>query len=253
VKVGFLFNIIKVSFDEDSLIGNFICWKIGPIRGTYRVWASASLPLGLKSPRFVADVVAYDRSVSTSTALNIPFNPGYVITEIVTRIGTDMSLEAKGMRFFNSENLKGFVVDGKLSKSEKKFNTKRDKWRLLTGPQGTLMNRSRWSDNFLDQAESVEVSYIDDLEDPDGPEFHAGQVGHASSVARLKKLKPDKYFIFIEWYWPPHFYDPMNPDQINLKVVQNYLDFQDAPLTFSIGENHCVNKVRPVPAKKWKK
>ncbi len=252
VKIGFLFNIIKVSFDEDSLIGNFICWKMGPIRGTYRVWASATLPFGLKSPRFIADVVAYDRSISTSTALNVPFNPGYVITEIVTRIGTDMSPEAEGMMFFNSENLKGFKVDGVMSKAEKNFNKKRDTWRLLTGPQGTLMNRSTWSENFLDQAESVEVSYVDDISSPDKPEFHEGQLGFANSVARLKKLKPDKYMIFIEWYWPPHFFDPENPDKLNLEVVKHYLHFQDEPLKFAVEGNQGVNKAIPVPAKKWK-
>ncbi len=252
VRIGFLFNMIKVSFDEDSLIGNFICWKKGPIRGTYRVWASATLPLGLKSPRFIADVIAYDSSISTSTALNVPFNPGHVITEIVTWIGTDLSPEAKGMRFFNSENLQGFKIDGEMSKAEKRFSKKRDTWRLITGPQGTLMNRSTWSDNFLDQAESVEINYIDDVKSADGPEFHEGQLGHASSVARLKKLKPGMYNIFIEWYWPPNFYDPQNPEKINLEVVQHYLNFQDNPLTFAIEENTGKNKAIPVPAKKWK-
>ncbi len=252
VQIGFLFNVIKVSFDEDSLIGNFICWQKGPIRGTYRVWASAILPLGLKSPRFLADIIGYDSSISTSTVLNVPFNPGYVITEIVTRIGTDMSPEAKGMLFFNSENLEGFRVDGLMSEREKHFNNKRDTWRLVTGPQGTIMNRSTWSDNFLDQAESVEVEYIDDEGSPDQPEFYEGQIGHACSVAKLKKLKPGTYTIFIEWYAPPHFYDPQNANKINLEVVRHYLDFQDNPLEFTISERHGINQARPVPAKKWK-
>ncbi len=252
VEVGFLFNTIKVSFDEDNLIGDFLCWKTGPIRGTSRVWAAAKLPFGLKSPRFVADVVGYDKSISTSTVLNVPFNPGYVITEITTRIGTDLSPEAYGMRFFNSENLQGFKIDGHMSTQEESFNPKRDTWRIITGPQGTVMNRSTWSENFLSQAETVEVGYLDDIQSPDPPESLDGQIGHSYSLAKMKKMKPGTYNINIEWYWPSHFYDPKNPDKINLEVVNHYLNFQDNPLQFLASEMQGINKTKPAPAQKWK-
>ena len=251
-NVGFLFNIIKVDFNEDRLIANFLCWKMGPIRATTRAGAQAILPMGLRSPRFVADVIGYEKGVSSSTVLNIPFNPGYVTTEIGARIGTDLSPDAHGMYFFNSENLQGVLIDGVMSEEECHLSDKRDTWRLITGAQGTLMNRSTWSEPFLEQAKTVKMGYLDDAGAPDSPDDHEGQIGHAHSIAKVRTLKPDTYLIFIEWYFPPFLFDPQNPTTLDIKKVEDFLNFQDYPLEFVIESERGVNKSRPVPAKMWK-
>jgi hypothetical protein len=250
VDVRFMFSLLSIKFDEDSLMGNFICWKKGPIRGTYRVYAQARLPMGLKSPRFIADVIGYRAIISTTTALSVPFNPGYVITKLVTRIGTDLGPKAYGMLFFNSENPQGFLIDGRTSEEEKQMQPAMDSWRLITGPQGTLMNRSFWSKSFMEQVPDIRITYTDDLEKPDLPEFIPGQIGNSTSVAEVKSLKAGKYLIGIEWYWPPHFYDSMSDGTLNMAVVQQYLNYQDRPLEFQVGGRKGVSLARPLPPKK---
>jgi len=166
LRLRFLFGSIKIHFDEDSLTGEFFAWRRGAIRGTYRVWAVANLPMGLKSPRIVADIVQVGENIiSTGTLLHVPFNPGYVLTDMSTRIGTDLSAEAKGMRFYNSNNRNGILIDGTPKEAVKKMDRGRDDWRLICGPQGAMMNRSYWSPNFIEQAKSIQVYMVDDVDE----------------------------------------------------------------------------------------
>ena len=250
VDIRLMFSLVHLRFDEDSLIGNFLSWQDGPVRKTYRVWARARLPLGLKSPRFVADVICYPSIVSTVTALSVPFNPGYVISRLVTRIGTDMNPNAYGMLFCNSKNPEGFVVDGRQSPQEKHMDPAMDAWRVLTGPQGTLMNRSFWSESFLEQAREVRIDFVDRLDEEDPPEFDAGQIGNTSSVAEVSSLEAGKYLIGIEWYFPPFAYTRGPAGPLDLDVVDAYQAYQDRPLELRVGSRVAASRVRPAPPKK---
>jgi len=250
VDIKLMFSLLSIKLDEDEMSGDFIAWNQGPVRGTLRVGARVKLSLGLKSPRFIADVVEYRTMCSTVTELSVPFNPGVVISKLVTRIGTDMSYEAFGMMFYNSENPDGFLIDGRTSEQEKGVKTDIDTWRLVTGPQGSLMNRSFWSKDFLKQIHDNRISYHDDLEKPIPPESEPGQIGHVSSVSEVKSLKAGKYFIGIEWYWPPFFYGSGKAGSLNREIIQQYLNYQDRPLTYQISGKQGVSRTQPRPPKK---
>jgi len=249
LRIRFLFGSLKISFDEDSLTGEFFAWKSGPVRGTYRVWAMANLPLGLKSPRIVADVIQIGENIiSTTTSLRVPFNPGYVITDMSTRIGTDLNRRAEGMKFYNSNNLQGALIDGKPDPTEKGLSRERDEWRLICGPHAALMNRSYWCPRFLKQARSVEVYLVDDLAVGDPPEFSKGQIGAVFSEATVGNLKAGEYAIGIEWYFLNDFPCAQGPD---LETIHQFLRYQDAPLLLGVAGTAVPNKSVPALGTPW--
>lgn len=243
LRIRFLFGSVAVSFDEDSLTGAFFAWRSGPVRGTYRVWAVANLPLGLKSPRIIADVIQVGENIiSTTTSLNVPLNPGYVITDMTTRIGTDLNSAAEGMKFYNSNNLSGASINGRTDPDEGTSNREKDSWRLIYGPQACLMNRSYWSPEFVRQARSIRVFMIDDVSKEDPPESHKGQYGAVYSEAVVGNLKAGRYDIGIEWYFLNDFYRPEGP---RFDVIDHYLRYQDAPLVLTIQGKTFPNKSMP--------
>lgn len=243
LRVRFLFGTVALNFDEDSLTGAFFAWRSGPVRGTYRVWAVANLPLGLKSPRIIADVIQVGENIiSTTTSLNVPLNPGYVVTEMTTRIGTDLNGTAEGMKFYNSNNLSGASINGRADPAETTLNSQKDSWRLIYGPQACLMNRSYWSPEFVRQAKSIKVVMVDDVSKEDPPEYHQGQFGAVYSEAVVGNLKPGRYDIGIEWYFLNDFCRPEGP---RFDVIDHYLRYQDAPLVLTIEGKTFPNKSMP--------
>ncbi len=243
LRVRFLFGTMSLHFDEDSLTGEFFAWKSGPVRGTYRVWAVANLPMGLKSPRIIADVIQVGENIiSTTTILKVPINPGYVITDLTTRIGTDLNPDAIGMTFHNSNNTSGALINGAPDPSDTKLNTDKDSWRLIYGQHGCVMNRSYWSDAFVAQARGIRVYMVDDVTKTDPPESHKGQFGAVYSEATVGNLKAGEYAIGIEWYFLNNFYRAEGPCR---QTIEEYLAYQDAPLKLMIQGKSVCNKSLP--------
>ena len=106
------------------------------------------------------------------------------------------------MKFYNSNNLEGFYIDGKMSEAEKKFNPQNDEWRLVTGPQGTMINATFWDRRFREQGE-ITAYYSDDVTVTDPPEDIPGNFGAFGTRARFEKLKHGDYYLLAAWYLPP--------------------------------------------------
>ncbi len=172
--------------------------------------------------------------MSVPIETHVPFNPGNLLTDYTMRIGTDWHYgdnkpgTDSGIRFFNSNNRDGVVVDGKMSQKEKDWNTTRDKWRILTGPPGTVAFRSYWDPYYQEQAE-ISVAYTDDINAGDPPEFHPGQVAMHYSISRVKSLEPRTYDILLEWYGPPYF-KKKNGEGYDWDFFYQYLNILDHPV-----------------------
>ena len=111
------------------------------------------------------------------------------------------------------------------------------------------MNRAYWSPDFVKQAKSIRVHYVDNAKEKDPPEGFDGQFGAVYSEATVGKLEAGDYSIGIEWYYLNNFYDP---ERLRLEVIQEYLKYQDDPLLLKIGNNIVPNKSVPTAAKPWK-
>jgi len=127
-------------------------------------------------------------------------------------------------------------VDGRTSPQENdRWNNDRDAWRLMTGKQGTIMNRSFWDERYLKQMKWVRVNYTDDMNTMDKPEEDPGMIGYISQTNRVEGIKKDRYYSYLEWYWPPSFLFPGPGHTYRPGDEKSYLDIADHPVRLRSG------------------
>ncbi len=238
VTMAFLFGLLKFRVNESKVRFFEAAYKDGPVRLVRNIQIIVSLPLGIKAPGIAVDLLWYDTIVDVPTVIDIPFNPDHFYTYLELVVSEDHGPGAIGMQVFNSNNLEGFVVDGRTSPQEKgRWEDERDAWRLMTGPQGTSMNRSFWDETYLKQMEWVKVNYVDDIREPDPPENEPGMLGMIMQTNRVGGIKKARYYSYLEWYWPPSFLFS-GPDQTyRVGDEKHYLDIADHPIRLRVGGN----------------
>jgi len=248
-RVRLVFGSVKITVTEDDFSGSTLAVRDGPVRCTRRCWGQMHLPLGLKTPRIVADVIGYDTMFVCPVELSIPINPGLVLTDLTLYSGTDLNEAAAGGRWFNSNNLPGFRVDGIPSEDETGMDPALDEWRLVTGPWGAMMNRSIWDERFRDQAE-ITIRFTDDVRAPDPPEYHPGQIGMAYNYSTVRNLRAGDYTAELDWFFPVRLQAPEGGNGGAVPPeVKAYLDMYDHPLRISTGGAWFASQPRPKGAR----
>jgi len=238
ITMAFLFGSLKLHFDEGSVTFYEAAYKDGAVRLVRNLQIIIHLPLGIKAPGFAVDLIWYDTIVDVPMVIDLPFNPKYVLSYLELKIGEDHAPGAIGMRVYTSNNLKGCLVDGKTEEdAETNWNTERDQWRLITGKQGTCMNRSFWDERYLKQMKWIKVQYIDDVTKPDPPEDDPGMLGMILQTNRVEGIKKDRYFSYLEWYWPPSFLFTGPDHTYRVGDEKAYLNIADHPVKLTAGKN----------------
>jgi hypothetical protein len=244
VRVRLLFGTLALNVTEDDSSGDTLAVRDGPVRCLRRCWGRIHLPMGVKTPRIISDVIGYDTMFVCPVELSIPVNPGLVLTDLTLYSGTDLNAQAFGSRWYNSANPSGVLVDGRPESEEKALSTALDQWRLVTGDFGTMMNRSLWDPSFQRQAK-ITIRYTDDVRVADPPEYHAGQIGMAYNYSTVRNLKPGRYVTELDWFFPLRFHPPGSAGEMNSRKVQEYLDMYDHPLEIFTGAGWFPNRPRP--------
>jgi len=243
LTVAFVFGALKYRVNESKVSFYEAAYKDGPVRLVRNIQVIISLPLGIKAPGIAVDLLWYDTIVNVPMIINLPFNPGYLYTYLELLVGEDHAPGAVGMKIYNSNNLEGYVVDGRTSPQEDgRWDNSRDTWRLMTGPQGTIMNRSFWDEDYLKQMKFVRVDYIDDITRLDPPESEPGMLGMIAQTNRVEGIKKARYYSYLEWYWPPSFLF-RDPRQIySLGDEKHYLNIADHPVRLGIQGKTMENR-----------
>jgi hypothetical protein len=244
-----LFGKIRVDADETNMIGGIDSISQGYVRGYGRQWLTVALPLGLEAPRVYSDVFTYDRVIVSPMQLNIPFNPGSIITRAGIEFGYDLNEAAYGMRFYSPNCMDGVTIDGKMSEKERALSTDWVPWFLITGPQASLIFRVDIERALVDQTID-HLTYIDDREQAFPPEDIPGSIGYQQTTIEMKSVRAGHYDFRIEWYFPPNFYKDGGYDK---KMLQEFLDIKDAPLIIRVdgitAENHSIDPPPLCPKK----
>ncbi len=230
-KIRFLPTI---RLNEESLSSDVLAYKRGPIRVVRRVEQWVGFFFNMKLMRTFSDVYQYRNTTTVPVTVHIPGSlQKLFIKEAVVRFGTDYGPNAIGSMTYNSNNLQGFVVDGKMDDGEENFNPAPDSWRVLTGPCGTFMTRSL----FYDPPKGFKISMglIDDLDYKDPPEQSPGCLGYMWQDWDLTSAKGfvGDYQFYLEFSHPPKY-------QLGDEVP--YLNYLDHPLKLIIGENKVENQ-----------
>jgi len=243
LTMAFVFGSLKFRADESSVNFYEAAYKNGPIRLIRNIQIIISLPLGIKAPGIAVDLLWYDTIVNVPMIIDIPFNPKYLLSYLELTVGEDHAPGAVGMKIYNSNNLEGFVVDGRTSPQEgDRWNEDRDEWRLMTGPQGTIMNRSFWDQRYLEQMKWVKVSYRDDMNALDKPEEYPGMIGMIAQTNRVVGIKKDRYYSYLEWYWPPSFLFSGPGQTYRPGDEKAYLNIADLPVRVRTASARSENR-----------
>ena len=83
---------------------------------------------------------------------------------------------------------------------------------------------------------SIKVEYFDDITKDHPPEEEPGMLGMIVQSNRVEGIKKDRYYSYLEWYWPPRFLFT-GPDQTyQVGDEQTYLNIADHPVMLRVGE-----------------
>ena len=240
IWTSLFFGLIKFSLNENNVIGELDQYKEGSVRAFGRNWLQIALPTkiaNIKSPKIFLDIFCFDTMILIPMTIHVPFNAKIVGVKAGLSYGYDLNEDAFGMKFYNSENLEGFVIDGRMDEAEHAMNHDLDEWRCITGPQGTMVTSSVWDKGYLDMAK-ISIEYIDDLNQKVEPEDLAGQIGYHYNQSMTELSKPGYYDALLCWYFPPNFYDP---NRFKIEMIEEYVAIRTKPVKIKAGERRFKN------------
>ncbi len=240
-EVRFLFGMLRIRLDESNFVGGASKYKKGPVRCVIRSWLGFKLPFrlhNLKTPKFYIDDYCYDTMVLVGATTSMPFNPGYVVTDLKMSIGYDLhDPRGYGMRWYNSNNLEGFLADGVTSPMEAEYDNSLDRWKCIIGPNGWMVHTSSWDKEYYEQAD-IKSYYKDDIKSYSPPENYPGNLAYYRTLSTIKDLEPRKYRFQMDWYWPYNLYDP---DGVRLDIIDQIVNIKEKPLVIKVGSRQVTN------------
>jgi hypothetical protein len=237
INLNLLFSSLSIKLNEEQLQSNVVGYKQGPIRVIRRVEQYKRIPGGMKAVRVVTDVLYYSNTITVPVLVNIPFQLDKLLTSAVVNFGTDYNETASGSYLYNSNNLQGIYVDGKMDDGEKNVKPEMDAWRLITGPIGTHMTRTILPPEFKKDV-SVKINVIDDADFKNPPETYPGTYGCIWQSWDVSKLKRGKYYLNLEFYVIPNY---------KLGDEKGYVNYMDHALRIRCGTQEKVSQPLFIP------
>ncbi len=218
------FSLLKVKVNEEKMSAKVVGYRDGPIRLVRRLNYWADLGLGIRSPKFEADIIYYDTFMNAPVTTHIPVSLDLFFSAASGEIGTDYNHKAYGMIFKNSNNPEGTLIDGRMSPQEKRLDLSADNWRLITGSQGSFF-RGKIPENEMTPQIKMTLDYVDDISREDPHEREFGQVGHIFDRVDILNVKPGVYKTDVVFLIPPD-YRPGDEDL--------YLEWEKKPLRVAV-------------------
>ncbi|MFQ5457618.1 MAG: hypothetical protein ACE5FC_04080 [Myxococcota bacterium] len=238
-----IFGFIPFSVDEDSIWSDTPAYYDGAVRFIRRIKLKV-LIAGLKIPTGIMyDVTGYDRIANIPVKVKIPAVVKAASRNAWAWYGLDMHPDAAGKyTFYSNMHTEGIPITGKSDPKKKNFGFKekalvpsKDFWSVVTGPYGTLMRRHITPAEFEDRGVRLYLTFVDDTEKPDPPEYYEGRVGSALNWLEIQNAPYGEIAFNSYWYYPPRFKYPED--------VVTYLNILDHPITSTARE-----VAQPAPA-----
>jgi len=225
------FSFLPISLQEERLGSDRIAYIQGPVRNVRRYEQFVKLPLGFRGVKTFADVETYEGFASVPITLQVPRGFQRMVSSSRIRYGTDYAPAVIGSFFRNSQEPDALIIDGRMSEAERRFPREQDSWRIFYGPYGVLMTRTLFPPELLEMV-TVSQGYLDDLGAALPVERFPGSIGYAYTEIQADKVRPGKYRLFLDFYFPPH-YRPGDE--------QRYLRLRDNPLEILIDGRQTLN------------
>lgn len=225
-----VFGFIPFNVNEDTIWSDTPAYYDGAVRFIRRVRLKVTL-IGIRVPTgIVYDVTGYDRIANVPVKIKVPAIAKAASRDAWAWYGLDLNPHAAGKyTFYSNTHPEGIPITGKSTPEGKNFGFDRKElvpsrlyWSVVTGPYGTLMRRHLTPKELEDRGVRHYVTFMDDEDRPNPPEFYKGQVGNVLSWIELDRAPYGELTMESYWYYPPRF---KYPDD-----VQTYLNILDNPI-----------------------
>lgn len=235
IQIRFFFNLIRLSFNEETLGQDVIAYITGPVRVIRRMEQFFKLPFGLRGLRSVTDLHLYESLTLVPAEISVPRGADRLVTYSRVWFGADFSPNVIGSLFRNSENLEPLIIDGRMSEQERQFSTKQDRWRVYYGPTGAMLIRGVFPPEYLERVE-IRQRYVDDLSVASPPERYEGSIGLVQTEIVTSRPPAGRYRILMEVCFPPHYEEGDETECLKVR---------DDPLRIRIDGKDYLNRLEP--------
>jgi hypothetical protein len=233
-RIKLFFSVFRITIHSDDWESWVPAYVDGPIRVIVKKRMHIKIGLGLHTPSVDADLVYYPHFFMSAIVIGVPFDPSLVTSSLTISIGTDLNHHATGMLFWNSENPEPVIVDGRMSPQELAMDMRPDRWRIVTGTQGTYMGKAVYGGNFkLSNIKLDGGRYVDDYTRREKPENESGIFGSYNWTWDITNGKKGEYVVWME----AHYGRPVE-SEADLKAC---LDVTDNPLRLRVGSAEKPN------------
>lgn len=167
----------RIRKTQNDFVSSIYGYVDGPLRVTRRVQSALRLAGPIRSSTIESDTRFYPEYCVFPSRFSVPFKLGFVSSRASVRISDDFAPSAKGMTWINDRNPKGVRLTGEPAADKGELDRSAYRWKLVTGPQGTMMNFVDF-DKVMGSLEKG-LFFVDDDQKPDEPCRFRGQVGNS--------------------------------------------------------------------------
>jgi hypothetical protein len=203
--------------NEEQFTSRTIGWIDGPVR-VVRSTANQMKLWKIKTPSAYLNNVYYLNSFEFPTEVNVPFNPGVLLSHDPTfRVSTDGLCRWLPRVFYNSRNTQGVIVDGAMSEAERKLDLSPYTWSAVLEAN----RKSGWVNRLIYDHASPAVPllyYNDDKNHLDPPEDDPGECGDIGyQLTHLDQVKRGKLTLVSVMYQVNNFTLDRVTDLMNIR------------------------------------
>ncbi|MCL4234271.1 MAG: hypothetical protein KJ042_07115, partial [Deltaproteobacteria bacterium] len=222
-----LAGLMKIERNEEQFTCKVVAWIDGPVRVIRHTQNRIVLLLNIPSPSAMLDNVYYANQFEFPTEVNVPFDPGTLISDPRFAVSTDALCGVSGMTYRNEKNPRPVAIDGVTSPEESAMDRSAYRWMVVTLPppgRGAWLNRLTYDKGL---GVTPNLFYVDRKDAPDAPENDPGQCGNLGytldGMGKLKKgvLRLNSIMVNI-----PEYSDGR---------IADYLNIFDRPLVAKAG------------------
>ena len=219
----FLWGFIRFHKDETDFRSRVVDTIDGPLRVIRKAEYSLRIMWNIPTPWAEVYTYYYRNFIELPTKLNIPFDIGYLVSEISGRVSLDFNKQVSGSIFYSPRNPEGAVLDGIMSPSELVLDAGSFPWAVVDCPHGAFVFRV-----IMDKRLPVALSlfYRDEALEEDAPEENPGQYGNLGwRIGNMEAIEKGRYQYRTLIYFPDRF---QKGDE------RRCIDVEDSPLRIRV-------------------
>lgn len=168
---------------QDDYTSRLAAVKDGPVRVIRRTENRVRILWKLRTPNITIDYVHYANAFFVNTSIDVPFRPGWFLSDLVTLTTMDGNDDPSlpQARLFSNSLQDGLEINGRMTDEKKRFNDSGDKYFVLSSIYGKILVRL---DIQKGSPIREKVYLMDDMNAPDPPENIPGQFGNVGFLLR---------------------------------------------------------------------